>query len=54
MRKMFDMNPWPPVKPEPPAVTPEFIVRLKRLVLSLYEKIAKKEKPISKENENEQ
>ncbi|MFT3890811.1 MAG: AI-2E family transporter [Anaerolineales bacterium] len=53
MRKMFDMNPWPPAAPEPPAVTPEFILRLKRLVLSRYEK-TQNEKIISKENENEQ
>ena len=54
MRKMFDMDPWPPAKPEPPAITPEFIARFKRFMRSRYEKTAQQEKNISKENENEQ
>ena len=54
MRKMFDMNPWPPAEPEPPAVTPELIVRVKRFVQSSYKKIVQKEKTNSKENDNEQ
>ena len=53
MRKMFDIDPWPPAKPEPPAVTSEIIVRLKRFVQARLKKDVKKEND-SKENENEQ
>jgi predicted PurR-regulated permease PerM len=54
MRKIFDMDPWPPPKPEPPTVTPEFIMRLKRFMQSRREKTLSKEKFNSKENENDQ
>lgn len=54
MRKLFDMNPWPPTAPEPPPVTPEFIMRVKRFIQARYEKITQKERTITKENENEQ
>jgi len=54
MRKMFDMDPWPQTEPVPPPATPEFIMRFKHFIQARYEKTAKKEKNISKENENEQ
>ena len=41
-RKLFDMDPWPPARPEPPAVTPEIIMRLKRFLQTRFDKNAKK------------
>jgi predicted PurR-regulated permease PerM len=54
MRKLFDMDPWPPAGPEPPAITPEFIVRIQRFIRTRYEKSTQKDKIISKENDHEQ
>ncbi len=54
MRKMFDMDPWPPVQPEPPQVTSEFIARFKRFVRSRFAKTAPEEPIRPKEKPNEQ
>lgn len=54
MRKMFDMNPWPPTEPTPPPVTPEFITRFKRFIRSRFGKTAAGEPITPKENTNEQ
>jgi hypothetical protein len=54
MRKMFDLEPWPPVETElPPSVGMEWIARIKRLRRSFT---ARREEVMKsdKENSNEQ
>lgn len=54
MRKLFDLDPWPPVETElHPSVGMEWLARIRQLRLSFAVKREKKMKP-EKENSNEQ
>ncbi len=54
MRKMFDMDPWPPVQPEPPPTASEFVTRFKHFIQSRFGKTAPEESKPLKEKSNEQ
>ena len=54
MRKMFDMDPWPPMEHGSPPAMPEFIARFRRFIQSRFGKTALEGPVPHKENTNEQ